>query len=291
MQPRMASVTSKMLKNMLKRYKYVDLAQQDISAVLAQYKDLKPVMDTYVFNDGSSRNLMSLCGTLPVNYRGALYNIPVCIWLLDTYPYNPPICFVKPTSAMMIKTGKHIDANGKIYLPYMHEWKHPESDLYGLVQVMALAFGEEPPVFSRPTNQSLLLTVEPYSGQGVAPKPQISLAGTAIDAAGSVDTVATAVRRNSDQTGPVTDESTTSFSLSTPETSPATGSAPEMPLSYLSTPLLSAPPIAASNEYVLQRQKTELEIDVLQRQKKVLEIQEQYYSIKLKRLNGDDAHL
>ena len=55
---------------------------------------------------------------------GNVYNIPVCLWLLDTYPYNPPICFVKPTSDMMIKTGKHIDANGKIYLPYLHEWKH-----------------------------------------------------------------------------------------------------------------------------------------------------------------------
>lgn len=57
-------------------------------------------------------------------FKGNVYNIPVCLWLLDTYPYNPPICFVKPTSAMMIKTGKHIDANGKIYLPYLHEWKH-----------------------------------------------------------------------------------------------------------------------------------------------------------------------
>ncbi|KAM7414270.1 hypothetical protein PAMA_019203 [Pampus argenteus] len=52
---------------------------------------------------------------------------------------------------MMIKTGKHIDANGKIYLPYLHEWKHPQSDLYGLIQVMIVVFGEEPPVFSRPT--------------------------------------------------------------------------------------------------------------------------------------------
>ncbi|XP_016402901.1 tumor susceptibility gene 101 protein-like, partial [Sinocyclocheilus rhinocerous] len=84
---------------------------------------------------------------------GNVYNIPVCLWLLDTYPYNPPICFVKPTSAMMIKTGKHIDANGKIYLPYLHEWKHPQSDLYGLIQVMIVVFGEEPPVFSRPTTQ------------------------------------------------------------------------------------------------------------------------------------------
>lgn len=25
---------------------------------------------------------------------------------------------------MTIKTGKHVDANGKIYLPYLHEWKY-----------------------------------------------------------------------------------------------------------------------------------------------------------------------
>ncbi|XP_057185327.1 uncharacterized protein LOC130551612 isoform X2 [Triplophysa rosa] len=138
---------------MLKQYKYRDLTVRDITNVISQYKDLKPVMDAYVFNDCSSRDLMSLTGTVPVSYRGNVYNIPICLWLLDTYPYNPPICFVKPTSAMMIKTGKHIDANGKIYLPYLHEWKHPQSDLYGLIQVMIVVFGEEPPVFSRPTTQ------------------------------------------------------------------------------------------------------------------------------------------
>lgn len=54
---------------------------------------------------------------------GNTYNIPICVWLLDTYPYNPPICFVKPTSTMMIKPGTHVDADGKFYLPYLHEWK------------------------------------------------------------------------------------------------------------------------------------------------------------------------
>ena len=94
---------------------------------------------------------MNLTGTIPVPYRGNTYNIPVCLWLLDTYPYNPPICFVKPTSSMTIKTGKHVDANGKIYLPYLHEWKHPESDLLGLVQVTIVVFADEPPVSSHPT--------------------------------------------------------------------------------------------------------------------------------------------
>lgn len=109
---------------------------------------------------------------------------------------------------MMIKTGKHIDANGKIYLPYLHEWKHvslsfslciflvcsclkqyvfvlccgssnfpllfpllqPQSDLYGLIQVMIVVFGEEPPVFSRPTSQP------PYQAFQAAGTPNRKLA-------------------------------------------------------------------------------------------------------------------
>ncbi|KAK9410062.1 putative tumor susceptibility protein [Crotalus adamanteus] len=151
------------LKKMLAKYKYRDLAVQETVNVTGQYKDLKPVMDNYVFNDGSSRELMSLTGTIPVSYRGNIYNIPICLWLLDTYPFNPPICFVKPTSSMTIKTGKHVDANGRIYLPYLHEWKHPQSDLIGLIQVMIVVFGDEPPVFSRPT---ISASYPPYQATG-----------------------------------------------------------------------------------------------------------------------------
>ncbi|XP_060767646.1 tumor susceptibility gene 101 protein isoform X1 [Neoarius graeffei] len=148
------AVNENVIRKMSKSYKYRDLTMREITHVINQYKDLKPLMDTYVFNDGSNRELLSLTGTVPVSFKGNVYNIPICLWLLDTYPFNPPICFVKPTSAMMIKTGKHVDANGKIYLPYLHEWKHPESDLFGLIQVMIVVFGEEPPVFARPTTQT-----------------------------------------------------------------------------------------------------------------------------------------
>ncbi|XP_048340796.1 tumor susceptibility gene 101 protein isoform X3 [Sphaerodactylus townsendi] len=157
------ALSESQLKKMLGKYKYRDLTVQETVSVITQYKDLKPVMDGYVFNDGSSRELMSLTGTIPVIYRGNTYNIPICLWLLDTYPFNPPICFVKPTSSMTIKTGKHVDANGKIYLPYLHEWKHPQSDLIGLIQVMIVVFGEEPPVFSRPTVSA---SYPPYQATG-----------------------------------------------------------------------------------------------------------------------------
>ncbi|XP_073724393.1 uncharacterized protein [Misgurnus anguillicaudatus] len=168
---KMAVVTEATLKNMLKQYKYRDLTVHEIMNVISRHKDLKPVMDTYLFTDGSTSDLVCLTGTIPVSYRGNVYNIPVCLWLLDTYPHNPPICFVKPTSTMMIKTGKQIDAHGKIFLSYMHEWKHPQSDLYGLIQVMIVVFGEEPPVFSRPTTQP------PYQGLQAAGPPNREPAG------------------------------------------------------------------------------------------------------------------
>uniref|UniRef100_F6YJ85 Tumor susceptibility 101 n=1 Tax=Callithrix jacchus TaxID=9483 RepID=F6YJ85_CALJA len=156
------AVSESQLKKMVSKYKYRDLTVRETVNVITLYKDLKPVLDSYVFNDGSSRELMNLTGTIPVPYRGNTYNIPICLWLLDTYPYNPPICFVKPTSSMTIKTGKHVDANGKIYLPYLHEWKHPQSDLLGLIQVMIVVFGDEPPVFSRPISTSY----PPYQATG-----------------------------------------------------------------------------------------------------------------------------
>jgi hypothetical protein len=55
-------------------------------------------------------------------YVGNVYNIPICIWLMDTHPYNAPMCYVKPTSGMQIKASMYVDHNGKIYLPYLHDW-------------------------------------------------------------------------------------------------------------------------------------------------------------------------
>ena len=55
---------------------------------------------------------------------GNNYNIPVCIWILDTHPYNPPMAYVRPTPVMQIKPNQYVDANGKVDLPYLRDWKH-----------------------------------------------------------------------------------------------------------------------------------------------------------------------
>ncbi|CAG2239491.1 STP22 [Mytilus edulis] len=131
-------------------YKYADIAKKDILGVFSQYKDLRPTHGPFIFNDGSQKDLVNLDGTIPVNYRGNIYNIPIGIFILDTHPYNPPI-----------------------------DWRYPQSDLLGLIQILVIVFSEEPPVFSRSANSQNRpppyqggVQQPPYPSQGGFPMPQ-----------------------------------------------------------------------------------------------------------------------
>lgn len=85
---------------------------------------------------------------------------------MDTHPYNAPICYVKPTPDMHIKVSMYVDHNGKIYLPYLHDWLPNSSELLGLIQVMIVTFGEHPPVYSKPKQET------PYPRQPGSFMPQ-----------------------------------------------------------------------------------------------------------------------
>lgn len=56
---------------------------------------------------------------------------------MDTHPYNAPLAYVTPTSDMQIKVSMFVDHNGKIYLPYLHEW-NPVSDINSNVFIVIL---------------------------------------------------------------------------------------------------------------------------------------------------------
>ncbi|XP_043938030.1 ubiquitin-conjugating enzyme E2 variant 3-like [Protopterus annectens] len=117
------------LRRRLVKYKFRDLTIEELMKVHKMYPSFKPSMDTYTFSDGSQKDLLNLIGTIPVNYQGQIFNIPVRFWILDSYPFAPPICFLKPTSSMVIREGKHVDAQGRIYLHYLHSWKHKNTDI------------------------------------------------------------------------------------------------------------------------------------------------------------------
>lgn len=165
------------LKNSLSKYKYADIAKRDVLNVFGQFKDLRPSLDGYIFNDGVRKDLLNLDGTIPVNYKGNVYNIPICIWILDTHPYNPPMVYVKPTSTMQIRQGRNVDANGKIDLPYLRDWRYPQSDLLGLIQILVIVFSEEPPVFSRTQAPPTGGIRTPYPSHGSSNPPYPSSGG------------------------------------------------------------------------------------------------------------------
>lgn len=162
------------LKHYLNKYKHSDYTCREVINVIQRYRSLTYRQEAFVFNNGSRKDLLNLDGTIPVNYKGTFYNIPVCIWLTDTHPQNAPLCFVKPTPDMCIKVSKYVDSNGKVYLPYLHEWTGNASTLLNLIQHMVTAFGELPPVYSKRNEpRELPFPLTPF-GSGypqVAPQP------------------------------------------------------------------------------------------------------------------------
>ncbi|XP_052709421.1 tumor susceptibility gene 101 protein-like isoform X1 [Crassostrea angulata] len=157
------------LRQALSKYRYADISRRDVTNAMTHFKDLRPDHDLFIFNDGNRKELLHLDGTIPVTYKGSIYNIPICVWIMDTHPYKPPMVFVKPTSTMQIKTGRHVDSNGKVDLPYLHDWRFPQSDLLGLIQILAIVFGEEPPVYSKQSQMTQSSSPNSYPGTGKYP--------------------------------------------------------------------------------------------------------------------------
>ncbi|CAB3409007.1 unnamed protein product [Caenorhabditis bovis] len=132
--------------------KYSDSAKKDILGALNQFKDMGPMTENFMFPDGKRRNAFKLVGTIPINYKGNLYNIPISVILWDTHPYYAPLCYVTPTSKMIIKESEHVNKEGKVFLPYLNEWRFPGHDLSGLLQISKC------PVFARKTTGSTPVT-------------------------------------------------------------------------------------------------------------------------------------
>jgi ESCRT-I complex subunit TSG101 len=73
--------------------------------------------------------------------------------------YHPPMCYVTPTQNMMIKPRhKHVDSAGRCYLPYLTEWQAKTSTIYEMINYMSAVFGNDPPVYQKPTTQPITTT-------------------------------------------------------------------------------------------------------------------------------------
>ncbi|CAN8259619.1 unnamed protein product [Cochlearia groenlandica] len=126
------------------------LIRQHLLNLISSYPSLEPKTASFTHNDGRSVNLLQADGTIPMPFNGVTYNIPVIIWLLESYPRHPPCVYVNPTSDMIIKRPHaHVTPSGLVSLPYLQNWVYPSSNLVDLVSDLSAAFASDPPLYSR----------------------------------------------------------------------------------------------------------------------------------------------
>lgn len=61
--------------NFHSQYKNIQATKKDVLQALDQYRALIHSLDWYVFNDGSKKELVKLCGTIPVTYKSELEHL------------------------------------------------------------------------------------------------------------------------------------------------------------------------------------------------------------------------
>ncbi|KAI9353730.1 UEV domain-containing protein, partial [Obelidium mucronatum] len=119
-------------------------------AALASFIGLRPKMDNFIHDSGESLILMALHGTLPVSFRGVVYNIPVAVWVPLTYPRHPPIAFVTPTANMLVRAGRHVDLAGRVYHPILANWHNMPSAVCVITKRKSY-FGYQTPIQKKNT--------------------------------------------------------------------------------------------------------------------------------------------
>lgn len=112
--------------------------------------NLVPIVAEMYENNGNKSNVLVLQGTIAIHFRGKTYQILVDQYLPPGYPNRPPIPFVRLAPNMYLKENhRHVGSDGKVYLPYLHEWRNTTHNLVELVVAMSSVFSAEPPVFTR----------------------------------------------------------------------------------------------------------------------------------------------
>ncbi|CAL8359912.1 unnamed protein product [Lota lota] len=163
-------VSSENKQRILSKYKFHDVAIEELRKIHLVYPDMQLLTGTYTFTDGTQKDLLKLIGNLPVTYDGRSYNFPILLWLMDSFPFTPPICMLRPTSAMVIREGRHVDAQGRIYLPGLHNWDHPKTNVVSLLAEMSSEFQQEAPLSSKASGdedpQKLLASISSLQKEG-----------------------------------------------------------------------------------------------------------------------------
>ncbi|GAB4835110.1 hypothetical protein Ancab_000018 [Ancistrocladus abbreviatus] len=147
------------------------LIRQHLLSLIDSFPSLQPKTAVFTHNDGRSINLLQADGTVPMPFQGVTYNIPVVIWLVESYPRHPPYVYVNPTRDMIIKRPHpHVNPSGLVSIPCLQNWVYPSSNLLDLARNLSHYFARDPPLYSR-TQRKLNSAAGPNPNLNVNPRP------------------------------------------------------------------------------------------------------------------------
>jgi len=124
--------------------------QNELMDVLKMNRGLSASLQSYIDNMGNESLLITLTGTIPMQFQGNTYHTPVNIFLPSEYPRKAPIVFVRPNSSMMIKRDHpNVTPNGECTHSYLTRWDSTFNSLIGTVTVLSDDFSKQSPLFTK----------------------------------------------------------------------------------------------------------------------------------------------
>ncbi|RMX96075.1 hypothetical protein D0868_11376 [Hortaea werneckii] len=188
-------LTITFLSLLLQEYHDPQRTYTSVAQTLSAYPTLSPRTEVFTHETGRSALLLVLSGTLPTHFRGAEYRFPIKIWFPHTYPHEAPMVFVTPGGGMAIRPGQHVGTDGRVYHPYLRDWRgvgmggwedggRGGSSLGEFLRVLIGVFEREPPVVSRVQSQQpqqqQSLQGNHVSGMTSSPRPPPSSSGSSL---------------------------------------------------------------------------------------------------------------
>ncbi|KAH9831307.1 tumor susceptibility protein [Teratosphaeria destructans] len=138
-----------------KEYQDPQRTYSDAARTLSVHPSLSPRTEVYTYDNGRPALLLTLSGTLPVDFRGTLYRFPIKLWIPQAYPQEAPMVYVTPGRDMNIRPGQHVGVDGRVYHPYLADWARlwNRTSIVEFLGFLQQAFAKEPPVISKAQQQ------------------------------------------------------------------------------------------------------------------------------------------
>ena len=67
---------------------------------------------------------------------------PISIWMPQEYPRGTPMVFVTPTKSMAIRPGQYVSGEGRVYHPYLADWRDDVSNASGKAIPVQIGSGQ-----------------------------------------------------------------------------------------------------------------------------------------------------